>query len=132
MTEVSAAGQGVERQYATHLAQGRFMIQQCAACARHVFPPRELCPHCDEDQLAWVAPSGQGTVYSTTTVARKAEAGGDYNVALIDLAEGVRLMTCVAGMDPATVCIGMAVRTQVGEGKDGPRVVCVAIAGSQG
>lgn len=132
MSQVSAAGRGVERQYADHLAQGRFMIQHCAACARHVFPPRELCPHCDEDQLAWLAPSGRGTVYSYTTVARKPEAGGDYDVALIDLEEGVRLMSCVVGIAPADVRIGLAVRTRVEAREDGPRVVCDAANGQSG
>jgi len=132
MTQVSTAGQGVERQYADHLAQGRFMIQRCSACARHVFPPRELCPHCDEDELAWVAPTGRGTVYSWTTVARTPDAGGDYDVALIDLEEQVRLMSCVVGIDPAAVNIGLAVQARVEAGKDGPRVVCVAVEPQQG
>ena len=78
-----------------------------------IFYPRELCPHCGSDQLAWEQPSGQGTVYSTTVIRRKAEAGGDYNVALVDLAEGPRMMSRVEGMAPADVAIGMAVQAEV-------------------
>jgi DUF35 OB-fold domain, acyl-CoA-associated len=63
--------------------------------------------------LNWIEPSGQGTVYSTTVVRRKPEAGGDYNVALIDLAEGVRLMSRVDDVAPDQVRIGMPVRAQV-------------------
>jgi hypothetical protein len=40
------------------------------------------------------------TVYAVTTVRRKADAGGDYNVSLIDLDEGVRLMSRVANRRP--------------------------------
>ena len=50
---------------------------------------------------------------SDPEVRRKAEAGGDYNVALVDLAEGPRMMSRVEGMAPADVKIGMAVKAEV-------------------
>jgi len=52
-------------------------------------------------------------VYSTTTVRRKPEAGGNYNVALIDLDEGVRMMSRVEGLPPTDVKIGMRVRAEI-------------------
>lgn len=107
---------GPEQQYFERLAAGRFEIQRCAACARHVFYPRVLCPHCGGDQLDWVPASGRGTVYSTTVVRRKPADGGDYNVCLVDLAEGVRMMSRVAGLPPAEVKIGMAVNARIAEG----------------
>lgn len=117
------AGQaGVEQAYFRHLAQGRFQIQRCRECARHVFYPREVCPHCSSQALEWVAPSGRGTVYSHTTVRRKPEAGGDYNVSLIDLEEGVRMMARVTGVPDAEVEIGMPVTAKVVQ-RDGTHVV---------
>lgn len=107
---------GPEKQYLDRLAAGRFEIQQCAACRRHVFYPRVLCPHCGAGRLDWVAASGRGTVYSTTVVRRKPADGGDYNVCLVDLAEGVRMMSRVAGLPPADVKIGMAVKARIAEG----------------
>ena len=100
-------------QYQAALDAGQFHIQRCKACAKAIFYPRELCPHCGSDQLAWEPASGQGTVYSTTVIRRKADAGGDYNVTLVDLAEGPRMMSRVEGMAPTDVKIGMAVRAQV-------------------
>ena len=100
-------------QYQAALDAGTFQIQRCQACQQAIFYPRELCPHCGSDQLAWERPSGQGTVYSTTVIRRKADAGGDYNVALVDLAEGPRMMSRVEGMAPADVAIGMAVQAEV-------------------
>lgn len=108
-----AAPQGVEAQYRQALDQGRFLIQQCAGCDRAVFYPRMICPHCGADALAWIEPDGRGTVYATTVVRRKPDAGGDYNVALVDLREGVRLMSRVEGVAPEAVRIGMPVRAQV-------------------
>ncbi len=104
---------GPEQTYKDKLAAGRFEIQKCAGCGKHVFYPRVVCPHCGADKLGWVAASGAGVVYSTTVVRRKPEAGGDYNVALIDLAEGPRMMSRVVGLEPAAVKIGARVKARV-------------------
>ena len=116
------APSGPEFAYKEKLAQGRFEMQKCGGCAKHVFYPRVVCPHCGADKLDWVSASGAGVVYSTTVVRRKPEAGGDYNVALIDLAEGPRMMSRVAGVEPAAVKIGMKVKARVVSEKDGPIV----------
>ncbi|CAN5413840.1 OB-fold domain-containing protein [soil metagenome] len=107
------AGPGPDAQFAQALAQGRFQIQRCSACGQHVFYPRALCTHCGSAQLDWVEPSGIGSVYSSTTVRRKPQAGGDYNVALVDLAEGPRLMSRIDGIAPDQVHIGMSVQARV-------------------
>lgn len=99
--------------YAAKLAGGRFEIQRCRACDTAVFYPRELCPACGSGELEWFTPSGRGRVYATTTIRRKAEAGGDYNVALIDLEEGPRLMSRVEGVAPEAVGIDLPVRARV-------------------
>ena len=121
---------GPDRQYQQALAQGEFRIQHCLACSRHVFYPRCVCNHCGSDRLQWVTPSGLGTVYSSTTVRRKPDEGGDTNIALIDLAEGVRLMSRVEGLPAAQVRIGMAVRARIGaDAKGGPLVVFDVVDG---
>jgi len=107
------SGPGPDAVFAAFLADGRFMLQQCDDCKKHVFYPRVLCPHCGSPKLAWQPASGQGTVYSTTVVRRKSEQGGDYNVALVDLHEGPRMMSRVDGISPHEVAIGMAVRAQI-------------------
>ena len=61
------------------------------------------------------APARLGTVYSATTIARKADAGGNYNVALIDLDEGVRMMSRVEGVAPEDVRIGQRVQARVAQ-----------------
>jgi uncharacterized OB-fold protein len=104
---------GPERTYHEALGAGQFRIQRCNACARHVFYPRVLCSHCGSPDLSWVTPSGNGIVYSTTVVRRKADLGGDLNIALIDLEEGVRMMSRVDKLRPDQVSIGMAVRASV-------------------
>lgn len=107
----------VDAQYQAALDDGRFLIQRCGACKRAVFHPRELCPHCGAAPLVWEAPSGLGTVYAVTTVRRKPETGGDLNVSLIDLDEGVRLMSRVEGVAPAHIGQRVKARVQIKEGR---------------
>lgn len=124
---------GPEAEYLAALREGRFVTQRCRSCQRWQFYPRVVCTHCGGQDLEWVAPAGGGTVYSTTVVRRKPAEGGDYNVALVDLDEGPRLMTCVVGIDPFEVRIGMKVRARVeaaqAEGAV-PRVVFDPVGGA--
>ncbi|RUP24814.1 MAG: hypothetical protein EKK45_22970 [Curvibacter sp.] len=110
---MSEQAQGVQARHQAWLDQGRFMIQRCAACGQHVYFPREVCPHCGAADPEWVAPSGLGTVYSTTVVRRKPEAGGDSNVCLVDLDEGVRLMSRVDVQPVDAVQVGQRVKARV-------------------
>ncbi|NEX64832.1 Zn-ribbon domain-containing OB-fold protein [Noviherbaspirillum galbum] len=111
MENNTAEKTGVELVYQQQLDAGHFMIQRCGGCTAHVFYPRQLCPHCGSAALEWVAPSGMGTVHAVTTVRRKPDAGGDYNVSLIDLDEGVRMMSRVERS--GAVAIGDRVRASV-------------------
>lgn len=124
-TTPSPAG-GADKHYRDQLDLGNFMIQRCQSCSRGIFYPRMICPHCGSDQLEWFTPSGDGVVYSTTVVRRKPEQGGNYNVALVDLAEGPRMMSRIDGTAPEDVSIGMAVSARVVDGEAGKLVVFVA------
>jgi uncharacterized OB-fold protein len=111
-----------EAEFHGHLAAGRFMLLQCRGTSAFVHPPRVAVPGSGDTDLHWVPASGLGTVHSTTTVRCKPPAS-DYNVALIDLAEGPRMMSTVVGIACADVRIGMAVRARIEPAEDGPRVV---------
>jgi uncharacterized protein len=99
---------GPQAEYFDHLARGQFRIQRCDDCASAVFYPRTHCPECGGG-LSWVEPAGTGVVYSATIVRQAPERGGDYGVALIDLAEGVRMMARIIDCAPEDVRIGMPV-----------------------
>jgi len=116
-------GPGPEAQFQEYLKEGRFMIQRSASTGKHVFYPRVVTPGTGEADLEWVEASGEGTVYATTVTRRRPEKGGDYNVALIDLAEGPRMMSRVVGIEPDQVTIGMKVRAKVEELNGAPAVV---------
>jgi len=101
-----------DRDYQAFLQQGRFMIQHSASSGRHVFYPRSVAPGTGAEDLEWVEASGRGVVYSTTVVRAKPPAVS-YNVALIELEEGPRLMSRVENIDPSVVQIGMPVRARI-------------------
>jgi uncharacterized OB-fold protein len=73
-----------------------------------VFYPRLVAPGHGGQALEWRTSAGMGTVHATTTLSRKGDA--PYNVALIDLDEGFRMMSRVDGIPPQDVVIGMRVR----------------------
>jgi uncharacterized OB-fold protein len=101
-----------EQEYREHLAKGNFMLQRSASSGAFVFFPRVAEPRTGAVDLEWVRASGKGTVYSTTVIRQKPPKA-DYNLALIDLAEGSRMMSRVDGIAPQEVAIGMAVRAKI-------------------
>ncbi len=117
------AGPGPAAIYRDNLAAGRFELQICESCAQQVFPPRVICPALRRNELRWSTASGAGTVYSTTVVHERPEQGGNRNIALVDLAEGARLMSRVEGVAPETVRIGMKVKLRIAATDAGPLVV---------
>lgn len=122
-TQDNNTGIGVAQRHQAALDQGRFLIQHCKACGEHIYFPRESCPLCGSAEVELVAPEGHGTVYAVTTVRRKVDAGGDINVSLIDLDEGVRLMSRVYGLPLDAIKIGLRVRARVELVDDRGRVV---------
>jgi len=116
--------QGPDAVFAAKLAEGVFEIQKCGSCGAHVFHPRVICPACGSADLEWIAPTGRGTIYARTIVRRKPERGGDYTVVLVDLQEGVRMMSRVDGIAHDEIAAGLKVSATIGEGPDGePAVV---------
>ena len=97
------------------LAEGRFLIQQPVGGGKPVFPPRAFAPGTGAE-LEWVEASGLGTVYSATWIQRKPPEP-PYNVVLVDLAEGARIMGRVEGVTSETLHIGMAVKARIVAGE---------------
>jgi uncharacterized protein len=119
---------GAEREFRNRLAEGRFGIQTCLSCTARIFFPRVVCPECGGVALEWRESPGRGVVYSTTVVRRRKEDGGDYNVAIVQLDEGPRMMSRVDGVAPDAVTIGMRVVARLVD-VDGLKLVTFAPAG---
>lgn len=105
-------------QYRAFLARGELAFQ-VDADGRALFYPRVTAPAGYRGELRWATSRGLGTVYATTVIAPKGEPA--YNVALIDLDEGFRLMSRVESIPAGQVRIGLRVRVRVhpAEGDEG-------------
>lgn len=93
--------------------QGRLVLQRCRKCKRSVFYPRQRCPYCWSAALDWHEASGRGVVASFIGVYKPGHpAFADdvpYVVALIDLAEGPRMLSNVVYHRPEESLIGRPV-----------------------
>ena len=126
----SAEFQGPDAAFAAGLAEGEFRIQRCGSCGAHIHYPRALCLKCGSSELETVRASGRGTVHATSVVRVRPEHGENYNIALVDLAEGPRMMTRVVDTAPEDVRIGDAVTAFVGE-IEGEKVILFRPAGGE-
>jgi acyl dehydratase/uncharacterized OB-fold protein len=92
----------------------RLLIQQCNACAHWNFYPRRHCPVCLEHDLAWREVDGAATLYSYT-VTRIATLPDfidemPQKLAVVELAEGVRINTNLVGLEENEIEIGMSLQ----------------------
>jgi uncharacterized OB-fold protein len=105
---------GPEARFKAYLAEGRFMIQRSRSTGRYVFYPRIAAPVSGETDLEWVPASGDGTLYSITVNRTR---DGNYNIALVDLVEGPRLMSRIEGVDTAPIGAGVKARIAALDGE---------------
>ena len=118
--------------YREHLEKGELAYQFDGATGSAVFHPRLIAPESGSPELEWRVSKGLGTVYATTV--NHPRDGAPYNVALIDLDEGFRMMSRVEEMEPTEVRIGMRVKLRIkagGEGTAEPLPVFVPIEASR-
>ena len=77
---------------------GELRLQRCRACEKPYFPPRPFCPSCAARKVSWFKASGKATLWSYVIHHRPA-AGftPPYSIAVVQLAEGPRMMTNIVG-----------------------------------
>lgn len=93
-------------------ARGRLVAQRCRGCGRLNHPPRPVCPDCHGLEHESVELAGTGTVYSYAVLHHPRSPQFTYPLVavLVDLDEGVRVVSNLVGVEPADVRIGMTVR----------------------
>jgi uncharacterized protein len=93
--------------------QGQLLIAGCEACGKVHHYPRPFCPFCWCEDVRPVQASGVGTLYTYSTVyVNDLPPFKDrlpYVAAIVELAEGPRLMTTIEGVEPGRLEVGMAV-----------------------
>ena len=81
---------------------GELRLQRCGACDQAYFPPRDFCPRCGSRDISVFAANGRATLYSYVINHRpqpwlKDAPKGPQSIAVVELAEGPRMMTNVIG-----------------------------------
>jgi len=101
------------------VAEHRLLIQRCTGCTTLRFPWLPGCNACAGQEWDTVEASGEGTVFSHVVMHHPSfpafdpsGEGGPYAVALIELAEGVRIVGNVVGVPYDKVRIGLPVRLE--------------------
>jgi len=96
------------------LKEEQLKIQQCNSCNGWVFFPRNHCSHCLAHDLDWKEVSGEGTLYSytLTRIPTMPEFSDEMPQALavVELAQGVRINTTLIDVAEEDIKIGMAVK----------------------
>src|SRR5437899_2621850 len=81
----------------TGAREERLMIQRCSVCGAVMWPARTRCTNCLAPEPSWVQASGRGTLYSFVLMHQVFHPGFaheiPYNIAEVDLAEGLRIIT---------------------------------------
>jgi uncharacterized protein len=113
---------GPEAHWRAALAAGQILVQRSRSSGAHIFPPRVMAPGTGADDLEWVEVVGGGTVYAVTMISPRPPAE-PYNVVLVDLDEGPRMMSRVEGIAAKDVAIGMRVKARIGSKDDAPIVL---------
>lgn len=93
------------------LKEHRLLIQRCGGCGELRHPPRPMCPHCNSLDWNPIESAGRGTVFSFVMPQHPPYPWFDYPyiVVLVDLDEGIRLVSNLCEIATDVVTIGMRV-----------------------
>jgi hypothetical protein len=94
--------------------RGELRMQTCDGCGHVRFPPAVVCPRCLSEAFTWERMSGRGRVYTWIVVHRPQHPAFyedvPYNVAIVELDEGPRLLANIIGTPPDAIRCDMRVR----------------------
>ncbi|MFJ3672137.1 Zn-ribbon domain-containing OB-fold protein [Streptomyces sp. NPDC090106] len=108
------------RTYWDAAGEGRLLLRRCRACGRPHHYPREFCPHCWSEDVVWEPASGRAELYTWSVVHRNdLPPFGErvpYVAAVVQLAEGPRMMTEIVDCPAPALRAGMRLRAGFREG----------------
>ncbi len=105
----------------------RLLAGECAACGKRVFPPPPVCPRCNGEEMNPLVLGRAGRLYSYTVIHQgPAWLKAPYMAVYVDMPEGVRIFSLLAGMDAGDMKCDMPVSLRITEpvtSSDGRRVL---------
>lgn len=87
------------------------VFQKCKQCDAWAHPPRPMCPRCRSLEKEWSPSTGKGIICSWVTYRQSLHPGFKvpYSVVLVELEEGVRVVSNMVDVKPEEIYIGMPV-----------------------
>jgi uncharacterized OB-fold protein len=89
------------------------VVQRCRGCGQLRFPARDRCSRCLSRESEWTRVSGRGVVFSFAIMHQVYHPGFaddvPYAVVVVELEEGVRLLSNVVGCPARETAVGMPV-----------------------
>lgn len=93
--------------------QHRLLFQRCGTCSYVRWPPSRVCPSCLTPGGEWSEVDGTGTVWSFCVYEHAYHSSLrdalPYNVALVEIAAGPRMITNLVGLRNEQIAVGMTV-----------------------
>lgn len=95
--------EGIERQ--------ELIFQKCGDCGALRHPPQPVCSKCRSLNVAWEPSSGKGKIHSMVTYHESPHPGlkAPYSVVLIEMEDGVNMVSNMVDIQPKDIKIGMQV-----------------------
>jgi uncharacterized protein len=105
--------EGLAREFYEWCSRGELRFQRCTGCGTFRHIPRDLCAECGSFDWEWVRSTGKGRVFTFTIVARALHPAfmqaTPYAAVIVELEEGVRMLSNVVDCPPQNLHIGMPV-----------------------
>ncbi len=99
--------------YWDYIRQHELRVQKCVKCGKLHYPVSPICPHCMSLESEWTRLSGKGKVISFVIVHRGRSPlfppNSPYVVGIIEMEEGIRMLSNVVGCKPEEVKMDMPV-----------------------
>ena len=112
--------------------RGELVAQKCEACDLLWHPPRPICPTCHSLEKATQKLSGKGKLLSWVKQARPAAFGFPESpvAILVELEEGIRLVSNLEGVDVDDIKVGMALQVDFAKTSNDKAVPIFRAAGA--
>lgn len=96
-----------------HCARGELRFQRCRGCGKWRHLPRVSCARCGSSEWSWERSSGRGKIYSWTIthqpLIRNFPEPVPYAVIVVELEEGVRVVSGLRNLEPAKLTLDLPV-----------------------
>jgi uncharacterized protein len=93
--------------------EGKLLLQSCEDCGALRYPPRPMCPACNALATQWIEANGRGAIYSWIVAHHPVHPSVmdkvPYNVVLVELEEGPRIVSNLLDVDPDQIESGLPV-----------------------